>query len=439
MDELISFPNVDIQWGNHDLEWMGACAGNKALVAACICSAISYNNFDFLEEGYGINLRPLYEFSMKTYRDDPCERFMPKIFEENIYDKINKKVAAKMYKAMSIIRFKLDSQLLERNKDFNMEDRNCLKFINFDDMTYKGAKLLDTNFPTIDRKNPSKLTLEEEFIIDILQKEFSKNLLLNKHIKFMYTNGAMYKKSNGSLLFHGCIPMDEDGNFQEVEINGKAYKAKALLDVFDKIVRDAYFSKDLKKKQYAQDICWYLVCGNKSPLFGKGQYSYFENLLVDDKKLRHEEMNAYYDLSKTEEICNKILDEFGLKGERRRIINGHVPVRVKEGKKPVRANGKLYVIDGGISKPYQKKTGIAGYTLMYNSHHIALAEHLSYSNIRDNMGSYTPKIYETEKLVPRMLIKDTDEGEKIKSRIEVLKEVLEVFDNGKNISNKLKS
>ena len=257
MDELISFPNVDIQWGNHDLAWMGAVRGNKALIAACLCNAFSYNNFDFIEEGYGINLRPLYEFSMKTYRDDPCERFMPKIFEENIYDKVNKDVAAKMYKAMSVIRFKLDSLLIERNPDFNMDDRNSLKHINFDEMTYKGAKLLDTNFPTIDPKNPSKLTYQEEFIIDILQKEFSKNLLLNKHIKFMYTNGSMYKKSNGSLLFHGCIPMDSDGNFQEAIINGKSYKGKAMLDIFDKLARDAYFSNDSKKKVFAQDICSY--------------------------------------------------------------------------------------------------------------------------------------------------------------------------------------
>lgn len=433
MNELLTFPNVDIQWGNHDIAWMGACAGNKALTAACISNAISYNNFDFLEEGYGINLRPLYEFSMKVYRNDPCERFMPKIFEENIYDKVNKDVAAKMYKAMSVIRFKLDGRLLERNPEFSMDDRNFLKFIDFDNMTYKGEKLLDTNFPTIDKNDPLKLTYEEEFIIDILQKEFCKNLLLNNHIKFLYNHGSMYKKTNGSLLFHGCIPLNKDGSFEEVKIKGKSYKGKEMMDLFDKLSRDAYFLDEPKEKDYAKDIVWYLVCGKKSPLFGKSQYSYFENLLVHSKKLRHEEMNPYYELSKKEEICDMILDEFGLKNQRRRIINGHVPVRVKEGKKPVRANGKLYVIDGGISKPYQKKTGIAGYTLMYNSHHIALAEHVSYSNMREDMGGYTPKIYETEKLIPRMLIKDTDKGEKIRARIEVLEELLQVFDKGKNI------
>lgn len=435
MNELLTFPNVDIQWGNHDIAWMGACAGNKALTAACISNAISYNNFDFLEEGYGINLRPLYEFSMKVYRNDPCERFMPKIFEENIYDKVNKDVAAKMYKAMSVIRFKLDGRLLERNPEFSMDDRNFLKFIDFDNMTYKGEKLLDTNFPTIDKNDPLKLTYEEEFIIDILQKEFCKNLLLNNHIKFLYNHGSMYKKTNGSLLFHGCIPLNKDGSFEEVKIKGKSYKGKEMMDLFDKLSRDAYFLDESKEKDYAKDIVWYLVCGKKSPLFGKSQYSYFENLLVHSKKLRHEEMNPYYELSKKEEVCNMILDEFGLKNQRRRIINGHVPVRVKEGKKPVRANGKLYVIDGGISKPYQKKTGIAGYTLMYNSHHIALAEHVSYSNMREDMGGYTPKIYETEKLIPRMLIKDTDKGEKIRARIEVLEELLQVFDKGKNIKS----
>lgn len=435
MNELLTFPNVDIQWGNHDIAWMGACAGNKALTAACISNAISYNNFDFLEEGYGINLRPLYEFSMKVYRNDPCERFMPKIFEENVYDKVNKDVAAKMYKAMSVIRFKLDGRLLERNPEFSMDNRNFLKFIDFDKMTYKGEKLLDTNFPTIDKNDPLKLTYEEEFIIDILQKEFCKNLLLNDHIKFLYNHGSMYKKTNGSLLFHGCIPLNKDGSFEEVKIKGKSYKGKEMMDLFDKLSRDAYFLDESKEKDYAKDIVWYLVCGKKSPLFGKSQYSYFENLLVHSKKLRHEEMNPYYELSKKEEICDMILDEFGLKNQRRRIINGHVPVRVKEGKKPVRANGKLYVIDGGISKPYQKKTGIAGYTLMYNSHHIALAEHVSYSNMREDMGGYTPKIYETEKLIPRMLIKDTDKGEKIRARIEVLEELLQVFDKGKNIKN----
>lgn len=430
MEELIAFPSVDIQWGNHDIGWMGAASGNRALVAATLCNAIQYNNFDLLEEGYGMNLRPLYEFAMKTYRDDPCSQFMPRVYEENIYDHINKEVAAKMFKAMSIIRFKLDGQLIERNPEFEMNHRNFLRFIDFENMTYKGVALLDKNFPTVDPKNPLELTEDEETIISISQREFQKGALINKHIKFLYSHGSMYKISNGSLLFHGCIPLTENGEFEEISIQGKIYKGKSLMDKFDDLLRKAYFSKNKKEKSYAQDIVWYLFYGKKSPLFGKSQYSYFENLLVDDEELKKEERNPYFILSKKEEICDMILDEFGLSQGRKRIINGHVPVKVKEGGQPVRANGKLYVIDGGISKPYQKKTGIAGYTLMFNSHHVALAEHKNYPTISNNMGSYTPQIVETEKMIPRMLIKDTDEGCKIREKIEILEELLKAFDKG---------
>lgn len=438
MEELINFPSVDIQWGNHDIGWMGAACGNEALVASSMCNALQYNHFDFLEEGYGLNLRPLYEFAVKTYRDDPCERFMPRIYEENIYDKINKDVAAKMFKAMSIIRFKLDGQLIERNPEFQMDSRNFLRFVDFENMTYKGAKLLDTNFPTIDPKDPLRLTEEEEFVTSVLQREFLKNPLLNKHIKFLYSHGSMYKISNGSLLFHGCIPLKENGEFEELSIKGKAYKGKALMDIFETYIRKAYFSKDKKEISFAKDLIWYLFYGKTSPLFGKSQYSYFENLLVEDKSLKKEVMNPYFELSKKEEVCDMILYEFGLDGEKRRIINGHVPVKVIEGVSPVRANGKLYVIDGGISKPYQKKTGIAGYTLMFNSHHLALAEHRNFPTIRNNMGSYTPKIIETEKMIPRMLIKDTDKGCEIKEKIEVLEELLAAYDKGlvKEVPNK---
>lgn len=430
MEELRNFPSVDIQWGNHDIGWMGAACGNRALVASSMCNALQYNNFDFLEEGYGLNLRPLYEFAISTYRNDPCERFMPRIYEENIYDQINKEVAAKMFKAMSVIRFKLDGLLIERNPEFEMDDRNFLRFVDFENMTYKGAKLLDTNFPTIDPKDPLKLTEEEEFVTSVLQREFQKNPLLTKHIKFLYSHGSMYKISNGSLLFHGCIPLTEDGEFEKLTIKGKTYKGKALMDIFEDYIRKAYYEKNKSERTFAQDVVWYLYYGKRSPLFGKSQYSYFESLLVDDDSLKKEVMNPYFELSKKEEICDMILNEFGLEGDNTRIVNGHVPVNVNKGAKPVRANGKLYVIDGGISKPYQKKTGIAGYTLMFNSHHLALAEHRNFPTIRNNMGAYTPKMIETEKMIPRMLIKDTDRGIEIKEKIEVLEELLEAYENG---------
>ena len=403
---------------------MGACAGNLSLVAACVANAIQYNNFDMLEDGYGINLRVLFEFAMETYADDPCKLFYPRIYDNNVYDNISSDVAAKMLKAISIIRYKLDSALIERNKDFNVDDRNVLNFIDFDKKTYKDVPLKDTNFPTIDKKNPAKLTKEEKIVINVLKQDFTRNDRLNKHIEFLYKNGSIYKVENGSLLFHGCIPLTEDGKFQDVLIKGKTYKGKALMDKLDKIIRDAYFKKD----KYSIDMMWYLICGRYSPIFGKSQYSYFENIFVDDKALKKEVFNPYYELSKKEEIVDMILDEFKVEGKRRRIINGHVPVITEKGQSPVRANGKLYVIDGGISKPYQAKTGIAGYTLVYNSHHVALAEHKTYESITDKVSSYTPNIIEVENLNPRMLRKDTDTGKINAKKIELLENLLKIYD-----------
>lgn len=424
MDELLTFPNVDFQWGNHDIAWMGACSGNTALIAACVADAIKYNNFDMLEDGYGINLRVLFEFAMETYGDDPCSCFAPRIYDDNIYDIITIDAAAKMYKAISIIRFKLDYALIERNPDMKMEARNALKYIDFDTMTYKGAKLKDTNFPTIDPNDPARLTKEEKNVIHVLKQDFIKNEKLNKHMDFLYKNGAMYKVENGSLLFHGCIPLTADGDFQEVDLGGKTYKGKALMDYFDKVARDAYYTKNTK----AKDMMWYLISGRYSPIFGKSQYSYFENIFIDDKNLRKEEPNPYYDLCEKEEIVDKILDEFKVEGPRRRVVNGHVPVITEAGESPIKANGKLYVIDGGISKPYQAKTGIAGYTLVFNSHHVALAEHKSYESITNKVSSYTPNIKEVEIMNPRMLRKDTDKGKAKEKRIKLLEEFLDLYD-----------
>ena len=425
IDELIGFPNIDIQWGNHDIEWMGAVCGNEALTAACLANAIQYSNFDMLEDGYAINLRPLYEFAMTTYGDDPAEIFMPRVFDKNLYDNINDEVAAKMFKAISIIRYKLDGTLLERNPEFKMDDRNFLRHIDYKNMTYKGVALKDTNLPTVDPEDPLRLTEEEKCVISTLQKDFKRSVKLNKHIKFLYENGSLYKVENGSFLFHGCIPLNEDGSFTEIEIKGKKYCGKSLMDKLEKITRDAYYKND----EYSIDFIWYLFNGKYSPIFGKSQFSYFENLFVDDKKLREEVYNPYFSLCNKEEIVEMILDEFEVKSDRRRIINGHVPVKTKKGDSPVKAKGKLYVIDGGISKPYQAKTGIAGYTLVFNSHSVSLAEHSNYESITDEVSSYKPNIREVEVLHPRMLIKDTDEGKTIQERINVLEKLLENYDN----------
>ena len=424
MDELINFPNVDIQWGNHDIAWMGAVAGNQALTAACIANAIQYNNFDMLEDGYGINLRALYEFGIRTYQDDKAELFMPRVYDNNLYDNISAELAAKMFKAISIIRYKLDGQLIERNPDFDMDDRNFLRHIDYENMTYKGEPLLDTNFPTVDPKDPLKLTSDEEFVIHVIQQDFIRGVKINKHIDFLYDSGAMYKIENGSLLFHGCIPLNEDGTFTELKIDGGTYKGKSLMDKFDQICRDAYYKND----SYSKDVVWYLFNGKNSPIFGKSQFSYFENIFIENKDLKHEEYNPYFKLCEKEEIVDMILDEFGVDCNSRRIINGHVPVKTKRGDNPVKANGKLYVIDGGISKPYQDKTGIAGYTLVFNSHSVSLAEHTDYELITDSMSSYRPNIKEVEVLHPRMLLKDTDQANIIKNRIEVLEELLKVYD-----------
>lgn len=425
IDELIGFPNIDIQWGNHDIEWMGAVCGNEALSAACLANAIQYSNFDMLEDGYGINLRPLYEFAMTTYGDDPADIFMPRVFDKNLYDNINDEVAAKMFKAISIIRYKLDGKLLERNPEFKMDDRNFLRHIDYKNMTYKGVPLKDTNLPTVDPEDPLRLTEEEKCVISTLQKDFKRSMKLNKHIKFLYENGSLYKVENGSLLFHGCIPLKEDGTFTEIEIKGKKYSGKSLMDKLEEITRDAYYKND----DYSIDFIWYLFNGKYSPIFGKSQFSYFENLFVDDKKLREEIYNPYFSLCNKEEIVDMILDEFEVKSDRRRIINGHVPVKTKKGDSPVKAKAKLYVIDGGISKPYQAKTGIAGYTLVFNSHSVSLAEHSNYESITDEVSSYKPNIREVEVLHPRMLIKDTDEGKTIQERINVLEKLLENYDN----------
>ncbi|MDO4594923.1 MAG: fructose-1,6-bisphosphatase [Tissierellia bacterium] len=428
MDELISFDRVDFQWGNHDIEWMGAYAGNKALMSQVLCGAIQYNNFDLLEDGYGINIRSLFEFAVDVYKDDPCEIFMPRIYDENKFDRVDEKITAKMHKAMSIIRFKLEGQLINRHPEYHMDDRNVLAHIDYDKMTYKGVKLKDTNFPTINPKDPLKLTKEENQLVDLLMISFKHSQRLKRHINFLYTRGSMYKIVNSNLLFHGCIPLNEDGSFQTVTLENKKYKGKALMDKFDQIIRDAYFKKDKIKKQYALDLMWYLWAGAKSPLFGKSQFSAFENLFVDDKDLKEEKMNPYFKLSYDEKICDMIFKEFDMDAENSHIINGHVPV--KKDQNPLRANGKLYVIDGGIAKHYQKKTGIAGYTLMYNSHHLAIAQHQNFNQIVDHMGSYTPKIFITEKFKQRHRIKDTDYGKKIMDKINDLEELLSAYKKG---------
>lgn len=431
MDELMQFHDVDIQWGNHDVSWIGAATGNSACICNVLRIAISYNGFDVLEDGYGINIRPLSMFAAHTYRDDACERFMPHILDENIYDAVDPGLAAKMHKAIAVIQFKVEGQIIKRHPEYNMENRILLTAVDYSKgrVTVEGAEypMLDMNFPTVDPADPLRLTREEEELLHTLRLSFRHSALLHKHTKFLYSNGSMYKCCNSNLLYHGCIPMRENGEFDEMEIDGKAYKGRALLDFIDKQVQNAYFlPENSSGKESSRDFMWYLWCGAKSPLYGKDKMTTFEHYFVADPVAGKENMNPYYKLSLKEEYCDKILADFGLSPEGSHIINGHVPVKIKDGETPVKAGGKLFIIDGGLSKAYQSKTGIAGYTLIFNSRHLALAEHKAFDPDNEN----TPKVSIVEKMQKRIMVADTDIGRELSGRIEDLKELVAAYREG---------
>ncbi|MDW2798401.1 fructose-1,6-bisphosphatase [Clostridium boliviensis] len=431
MNELLQFHDVDIQWGNHDISWMGAATGNLACICNVLRIAISYNSFDVLEDGYGINLRPLSMFAAKVYRKDPCERFTPQILDKNIYDAVDPGLAAKMHKAIAVIQFKVEGQIIKRHTEYEMDDRILLESIDYKRGTVvvegKEYPLLDTSFPTVDPADPLALNEEEEELLRALQLSFLHNELLHRHVRFLYSHGSMYKCYNSNLLYHGCIPMREDGTFEELFMEGAAYSGKALMDYVDNKIQNAYFLPEhTAESADARDFMWYLWCGAKSPVYGKGKMTTFEHYFIEDPQTRTEPMNPYYRLSVKEEYCKKILEEFGLSGESSHIINGHVPVKIKEGESPVKAGGRLFLIDGGLSKAYQAKTGIAGYTLIYNSNHLALAEHKPFDPEKES----TPKVSVVENMKRRMMVADTDKGTELAESIEDLKELVAAYREG---------
>ena len=431
MDELMQFHDVDIQWGNHDVSWMGAATGNLACICNVLRIAIRYNGFDLLEDGYGINLRPLSMFAARVYKDDPCTRFLPKILDENIYDAVDPGLAAKMHKAIAVIQFKVEGQIIKRHPEFHMDERTHITAIDFEKGTVsirgKDYKMLDMNLPTVDPKDPLKLTKEEEELVHNLCMSFKHSSTLHRHIRFIYSHGGMYKCCNSNLLYHGCIPMKENGEFDELNLNGIIYSGKRLLDYIEDAVKMAYFlPEDDASKEWYQDFMWYLWCGPKSPVYGKDNMATFEGYFVADKTVAKENMNPYYKLSEKEEFCDKILKEFGLPLEGSHIINGHVPVKLKDGESPIKGNGKLYVIDGGLSKSYQPKTGIAGYTLIFNSRHLALAEHKPFDRNHEN----TPKVTIVEKMQKRVMVADTDTGKMLAEKIADLKELVAAYRGG---------
>lgn len=431
IDELMKVHNVDIQWGNHDISWMGAASGNWALIANVIRISMRYNNFDVLEDGYGLNLRALAVFAGETYKDDDCAQFMPQTLDDNIYDPVDAGLVAKMHKAISIIQLKLEGQLIGRHSEWNMDDRDIFRTVDFERGTVtingKEYKLLDTNFPTVCREHPLMLTDAEKELMAVLANSFMHSEHLNAHIRFLYARGSMYKSVNGNLLFHGCIPFDRNGQLQSVTIAGREYSGKAMLDKLDEIANKAYFTQAGEEKDYAVDYLWYLWSGACSPLYGKDKMAFFERYFLDDKELHKENYNAYYHFSEQAEVCGRILEMFGLDPRRGHIINGHVPVKIKNGESPVRADGRLFVIDGGISKAYQKATGIAGYTLIYDSHSLSLAEHKPFIA---GECEHTPVIHLVEKLERRANISDTDKGSELLDRINDLRRLLAAYRSG---------
>ena len=433
IDELMNFHDVDIQWGNHDVSWMGAAAGNGACIATVLRIATSYNSFDVLEDGYGINLRALSMFAAETYGDDPCTCFRPHLLDKNEYDSVDPDLAAQMCKAITVIELKLEGQLIKRHPEYLMDDRLLLDKVDYaagtvtiDGTTYP---LKDTHFPTIDPADPYRLSPEEERLMETLTYSFRHSGKLQRHIRYLYAHGSLYRIVNQNLLYHGCIPLTEDGEFLCWHIKDGVFGGKALLDYLEEKIIDAYFldaDEEPEKKQNAVDLMWYLWCGAHSPLFGKDKMATFEHLFIDDPALSKETLNAYYRYAMEEETCDKILAEFGLSGPRCHIINGHVPVRTVRGEKPVKAGGKLYVIDGGLSKAYHRQTGIAGYTLIFGSRSIELAEH----HDPEPEGHIPPTLYKTEVMPERLLVRDTDTGDEIRRRIDDLTQLLESYRQG---------
>lgn len=437
MDFLMEYHDVDFQWGNHDILWMGAATGNWACITNVLRNNIKYNNFDMMEVGYGINLRPLASMAEKIYGDDPCECFRMKRIEENEYDPVDDALAAKMNKAISICQFKVEGQRIMAHPEYELEHRLLLDKIDYDKGTIilrdGEFPLMDTNFPTIDPENPYKLSDDEEQMLNALEAGFTQNEKLQAHVRFMFTYGALYTISDGNLLFHGCIPMDEEGNFVDCTVNGHTSKGKAYLDYLDEQVRYAYFNPDESEETGRNgDLMWFLWLSKSSPLFGKDQMTTLERCLVADKRTHKEYTVPYYKLINRKDICEKILLEFGLDPDKSIILNGHVPVKIKDGESPVKGGGKLFVIDGGMSKAYQKTTGIAGYTFFINSKYMALAEHKPYSPLKPDgtQEFHSPNITIVRNMEKRILVGDTDLGKELKREREELIELVKAYRTG---------
>lgn len=438
MDTLMNYHSLDFQWGNHDILWMGAASGSRVCAANVIRISARYLNLDILEDSYGISLRPLALFADEVYKDDPCKYFQPKNEDNTDYSNAEITQIARMHKAISIIQFKLEGEIINRRKEFNMEHRLLLQFIDYKKGTIqlkgKTYQLLDTHFPTIDPENPYTLTDGEKDLIEKITSSFKNCRRLQKHVQFLYSKGSMFLTYNGNLLYHGCIPLHEDGTFMEMKLRGEKYAGRALLEQFEILTREAYVRPPgTKEKKYACDIIWYLWTGAISSLFGKSEMTTFERYFVAEKETHKEEKNPYYKLRNDEFICKQILEEFGLDGECGHIINGHTPVKEGKGESPIKASGKMLVIDGGFAKAYHKETSLAGYTLLFNSYGLQLVSHQPFTTKEDAIKNETD-ILSTRQVIEmeinRKRVRDTDIGAKLSEQAEDLKVLLDAYRNG---------
>ena len=435
MDKLMGYHSVDIQWGNHDVLWMGAAAGQRGCIANVIRICARYGNLDILEEGYGINLLPLATFAMSTYRDDPCECF--KLKGHPNYNPSEMLMDIKMHKAISVIQFKVEGQIIKKNPGFKMEKRNLLHHIDYEKGTIEldgqEYELLDKNFPTIDPKKPYALTKEEEDIMERLERAFTNCEKLQSHMKFLLNKGGLYKVYNGNLLYHGCVPLNEDGSLKKVRLYGHTYKGRSLYEILESYVRKGFYAVDPKERERGKDMMWYIWLSENSPLFGKDKMATFERYFLAEKETHKEKKNAYYRLLEDEKVINNILKEFGLSSEGSYIINGHVPVKSKDGENPIKCGGKVLVIDGGFSRAYQKETGLAGYTLIYNSYGLILAAHEPFESTEaaiEKESDIHSDSTVVERVLERKKVGDTDTGRELKEQIEDLEVLMAAYRSG---------
>ena len=447
MDTLRQYHSWDIQWGNHDILWMGASAGNDACICNVLRLSLRYANLSTIEE-YGINLVPLATFALEVYGDDPCEEFIPRLLPGNEMDEKTRQLTAKMHKAIAVIQFKEEAQIFKRHPEWQMENRCLFEHVDYEkgrcEIDGKTYEMGSCHFPTIDPSEPNRLTNEEKLLMQRLHHSFRISEKLHKHIRTMLSHGCMYAIHNSNLLFHASIPLNDDGSLKELEIYpGKKYAGKDLMHNIGMLIRAAFQTNSASgelaatpeeyPREYARDYFLYLWCGKDSPLFDKSKMATFERYFLKDAETYKEEKGNYFKLRLDEAVCDRILDAFEVKGENRHIINGHVPVHASKGENPIKAGGRLMVIDGGFSEAYHKETGIAGYTLVYHSRGFQLVQHEPFTSARDAIVRETD-IKSTTQIVEmsahRMLVADTDKGEELREQVSDLQELLYAYRHG---------